>query len=103
MVEVCEDNVDSLVFLAEEVLDGHEDVVEGYVGCTGCGRVGCFDGFGFYAFAAFDDEDGETFVGLYAGYEVIAPCTVCYPSVPVSNHSETTERKGVGTHTSWFH
>lgn len=40
VVEVGEDNVDTLALLAEQVLDGDLDVVKGDVGGSGSGGVG---------------------------------------------------------------
>ena len=54
VVEVAEDDVDALVLLAEQVLDGDLDVVEGDVGGAGGGGVGGLDGLGLDALAARD-------------------------------------------------
>lgn len=79
VVEVAEDDVDALVLLAEQVLDGHLDVVKGDEAGAGGGRVGRLDGLGLDAVAAGDEEHAEGIGGADAGDEVVAPGAVCDP------------------------
>lgn len=71
VVEVAEDDVDALVLLAEEVLGGDLDVVEGDVGGAGGGGVRGLDGLRLDALAALDQEDAEALLGAHAGDEVV--------------------------------
>jgi len=57
VVEVAENDVDALVLLAEQVLDGDLDVVKGDVAGAGGGRVGRLDGLGLDALAAGDEAN----------------------------------------------
>lgn len=54
MVEVAENDMDTLVLLAQEVLDRDFDVVKGYVTSPGGGRVRGLDGLGLNAFASLN-------------------------------------------------
>lgn len=65
MVEVCENDIDSFVLNAEEILYRHLDIVESDVGGSRCSRVGGFDRGSFDAFASFDDNDGKALVYGY--------------------------------------
>ena len=79
MVKVGEDDVDALVLLAEEVLDGHLDVVKGDVCCASRGRVGGLDGLSLDTLAAFYEQNAEALVSLDAGDEVVTEDTVGDP------------------------
>lgn len=70
MVKVAQNHKQATVFGAEHVLRGDFDVVECDEACSGSGRVGGFDGFGFDAFAARDEEDSEATLGFAADGEV---------------------------------
>lgn len=79
VVEVAEDNVDTLVLLAEEVLGGNLDVVEGDIGSAGSRRVRSLDRLGLDALAALDQQHAQALVGLDADDEVVAENTVGDP------------------------
>lgn len=79
VVEVAEDDVDTLVLLAEEVLNGHLDVVKGDEGGAGGRRVRGLDGLGLDALAAGDEEDAEALAGVDGSDEVVAEDTVGDP------------------------
>lgn len=79
VVEVAEDDVDALVLLAEEVLDGHLDVVKGDVGGAGGGGVGRLDGLGLDAGAALNQQHAEGLAGADTDDEVVAEDTVGDP------------------------
>lgn len=79
VVEVAEDDVDALVLLAKEVLDGHLDVVKGDVGGAGGGGVGRLDGLGLDAGAALNQQHAEGLAGADADDEVVAEDTVGDP------------------------
>lgn len=79
VVEVGQDDIDALVLLAEQVLDGDLDVVEGDVRGTGGRGVGSLDGLGLDTLAALDDEHRKALVGLDARDEVIREDTVGDP------------------------
>lgn len=69
VIEVAEHDVDTGTFLSESVLDRDLDVLEGYVGGAGGGRVSCLDDFGFDTFTPFDEDDRETLVGFASNSE----------------------------------
>lgn len=71
--------MDALVLLAEEVLDGDLDVVEGDVGGAGGGRVRRLDGLRLDALAALDQEDAEALARVDARDEVVAEDAVRDP------------------------
>lgn len=79
VVEVAEDDVDALVLLAEEVLDGDLDVVKGDVGGAGGGRVRGLDGLRLDALGALDEEDAEALARVDAGDEVVGEDAVRDP------------------------
>lgn len=79
VVQVGHDDLETGVFGTENVSFGHFDVVEFYVGCSGCGGVGGFDEFGFDVGVAFDEEDGVAFVGFAGCDEVVAEDAVGDP------------------------
>lgn len=71
VVEIAEDHVDALVLLAQQVLDGDLDVVEGDVRGAGGGGVRRLDGLGLDALAALDEKDAEALVRPHARDEVV--------------------------------
>lgn len=79
VVEVAEDDVDALVLLAQQVLDGDFDVVKGDVGGAGGGGVGRLDGLGLDAGAALDEQHAEGLAGADADDEVVAEDAVGDP------------------------
>lgn len=79
VVQVGHDDLETGVFGTENVAFGDFDVVEFYVGCSGCCRVGGFDEFGFDVGVAFDEEDGVAFVGFAGCDEVVAEDAVGDP------------------------
>lgn len=79
VVEVAEDDVDTLVLLAEQVLHGDLDVVKGDVGGSGGGGVGGLDGLCLDALAALDQHDAEGLAGADTDDEVVAEDTVGDP------------------------
>lgn len=78
-VQVGHDDLETGVFGTENVSFGDFDVVEFYVGCSGCCGVGGFDEFGFDVGVAFDEEDGVAFVGFAGCDEVVAEDAVGDP------------------------
>lgn len=54
VVEVAKYHMHALVFLAQEILDGHFDVVERDVAGSSSSRVRCLDGLGLNAFTSLD-------------------------------------------------
>lgn len=78
-LQVGHDDLETGVFGTENVSFGDFDVVEFYVGCSGCCGVGGFDEFGFYVGVAFDEEDGVAFVGFAGCDEVVAEDAVGDP------------------------
>lgn len=79
VVEVAEDDVDALVLLAEQVLDGDLDVVKGDVGGSGGGGVRGLDGLGLDAFATLDENYTQGLAGADADDEVVAEDAVSDP------------------------
>lgn len=79
VVEVAEDDVDALVLLAEQVLDGDLDVVKGDIGGSCGGGVRGLDGFGLDALAALDEHYAEGLAGADADDEVVAEDAVGDP------------------------
>lgn len=79
VVKVAQDDVDALVLLAEEVLDGDLDVVKRDVGGTSGSRVRSLDGLRLNALAALDQEDAETLARVDARDEVVAEDAVRDP------------------------
>lgn len=79
VVQVGHDDLETGVFGTENVSFGDFDVVEFYVGCSGCCGVGGFDEFGFDVGVAFDEEDGVAFVGFAGCDEVVAEDAVGDP------------------------
>ena len=79
VVEVGQDDIDALVLLAEQVLDGNLDVVKGDVGGAGRRRVRGLDRLGLDALAALDEEHRQTLLGLDAGDKVVGEDTVGDP------------------------
>lgn len=79
VVEVAEDDVDALVLLAQEVLDGNLDIVKGDVAGSGGGRVGCLDGLGLDALAPLDENDTEALFCADTRHKVVAEGTVGDP------------------------
>ena len=79
VVKVAQDDVNALVLLTEEVLDGDLDVVKGNVRRTGGGRVRRLDGLRLNALAALDQEDTEALARVDARDEVVAKDTVRDP------------------------
>lgn len=79
VVQVGHDDLETGVFGTENVSFGDFDVVEFYVGCSGCGGVGGFDEFGFDVGVSFDEEDGVAFVGFAGCDEVVAEDAVGDP------------------------
>ena len=43
----------------------HPDVVEGYIGCAGSGRIGRLDSFGFDIVVSGNKYDGKAFLREY--------------------------------------
>lgn len=78
-LQVGHDDLETGVFGTENVAFGDFDVVEFYVGCSGCCGVGGFDEFGFDVGVAFDEEDGVAFVGFAGCDEVVAEDAVGDP------------------------
>lgn len=78
-VQVGHDDLETGVFGTENVSFGDFDVVEFYVGCSGCCGVGGFDEFGFDVGVSFDEEDGVAFVGFAGCDEVVAEDAVGDP------------------------
>lgn len=79
MVEVAQNDLDTLVLLAQHVLGGDLDVVECHESCTSCCRVRGLDLLGLNTLATLDKEDTQAFVGSGTCNEVIAPYTVGDP------------------------
>lgn len=79
VVQVGHDDLETGVFGTENVSFGDFDVVEFYVGCSGCCGVGGFDEFGFDVGVSFDEEDGVAFVGFAGCDEVVAEDAVGDP------------------------
>lgn len=78
-LQVGHDDLETGVFGTENVSFGDFDVVEFYVGCSGCCGVGGFDEFGFDVRVSFDEEDGVAFVGFAGCDEVVAEDAVGDP------------------------
>lgn len=79
MVEIAEDDVDALVLLAEQVLDGDLDVVEGDIRRPGSGGVRRLDGLCLDALAALDEQHAKPLLRPNTRDEVIAETTVRDP------------------------
>jgi len=79
VVEVAEDDVDTLVLLAEEILNGYLDVVVGNVGGSSGRGIGGLDGLGLDTLATLDEQHTEALVGLDAGNEIVGEDTVGDP------------------------
>lgn len=79
VVEVAHDDDEALVLLAQQVLDGHLDVLELHKGRRGGGRVGRLDGRRLDAFASRDQEHGEALGCPAAGDEVVGEHAVRDP------------------------
>lgn len=79
MVEVAENDVDTLVLFAEEVLDRDLDVVEGDIGGTCGGRVRCLDGLGRNTLATLDQEHAQVVAGADTSDEIVAESSVGDP------------------------
>lgn len=79
VVKVGENNIDTLVLLANEVFYGHLDVVVGDVRGAGDGGVGGLDELGLDALAALNEQDAEALVRLDAGDKVVGEDAVGDP------------------------
>lgn len=79
MVEVAQNNVDTLVLLAEQVLGRDLDVIKGDERRTGGSRVTSLDEFGLDALAALNEQDAQTFIRLHGRDEVVTEDTVGDP------------------------
>ena len=79
VVEVAQDHVDTLVLLAQQVLDGHLDVVKGDVGRAGRRGVRGLDGLGLDTLAALDEEHAQALAGVDADDEVVGEDAVGDP------------------------
>ena len=79
VVEVAQNDLDTLVLLAQHVLGGDLDVVECDKGCTSCCRVRGLDLLGLNTLTTLDKEDTQALVGSGTCNEVIAPYTVGDP------------------------
>jgi hypothetical protein len=71
MVEIAQDDMDTLVFLPEQILDGYFDIVKGDVGGTCCRRVRGLDGRRLDAFLSFDQEHTKPLSGSHASDKVV--------------------------------
>lgn len=79
MVEVAENNVNTLVLFAEKVLGGDLDVVKGDVGGTSGGRVRSLDGLGRNTLATLDQEHTQVLASANTSDEVVAEGSVGDP------------------------
>jgi hypothetical protein len=79
VVEVAENDLNSLVLLAQQILSGDLDVVECHKSCTSCCRVRGLDLLGLNTLATLDEEDTQALVGSGTCDEVVAPYTVGDP------------------------
>ena len=60
MVEVAQHDIDTRSLLAESVLNGNLDVVEGDICCSSCRGVRSLDRLGLDSGATLDEKDGES-------------------------------------------
>lgn len=79
MIEVAEDNVNTLVLFTQQIFDWDLDVVESDVGRSCRWRVGCLDGPGLDTFTSLDEYDAQTLLCLYSRDKIIAPNAVGDP------------------------
>ena len=79
VVKVAEDNVDTLVLLAEQVLNGNLDIVECDVGSAGSGRVRGLDGLGLDSFSAWDEDHAQVLACADTSDKVVGEAAVCNP------------------------
>lgn len=79
VVKVAEDNVDTLVLLAEQVLNWNLDIVKRDVGCAGSGRIGSLDRLGLDSFSARDKDHAQVLACADTSDKVIGEAAVCNP------------------------
>ena len=79
MVEIAQDDVDSFVLLAKQILHGDLDVVKSYVGSARGRGVRCLDGLRLDALTALNEEHTKALAGVDAGDEVVAEDAVGDP------------------------
>lgn len=79
MVEVAENDLNTLVLLAQHVLSRNLDVVERHVSCTSSSRVRGLNLLGLDTLTALDEEDTQALVCSSTSDEVIGPDTVGDP------------------------
>lgn len=79
MVEVAENDVDTLVLFTEEVLNRDLDVVKGDVCGASGGRVGGLDGLCRNPLTTLDQEHAQVVAGADTGDEVVAEGSVGDP------------------------
>lgn len=84
VVEVGHDDLEALVLLADEVLDGDFDVLEGHVGSTGAPDTLAVHSSGAHAtLLTLNQQDGDTVhafaASSHGGGEVVGPDTVGNP------------------------
>ena len=79
MVEVAENDVDTLVLLAKKVLDGHLYVVKGNISSTGGGGVRGLDGLGLNTFSSLNKQNAQGIARSHTSDKVVAEHTVGDP------------------------
>lgn len=79
MVEVAENDVDTLVLFTEKVLNGNLDIVKSDICGAGGGRVRGLNGLGGNTFTTLDQEHTKVVAGSDTGDEVVAERSVGDP------------------------
>lgn len=79
MVEVAENDMDTLVLLAKQVFNGNLDVIKGDVGGTSGRRVRGLDSLGLDTLATLNEQHAEALASVDTSDEVIAEDTVGDP------------------------
>lgn len=79
VVEIAQDDMDSLVLLPEQILDRDLDVIKSDIGSARGRGVRCLDGLGLDAFTTLDEEHTKALASVDAGNEIVAEDTVGDP------------------------
>lgn len=79
VVEVGQNDLETLVLLAEQVLDRNLDIVEGDESGTSGGRVGSLDLSSLDALSTGNEENGKTLLGANGGGEPVGEGSVGDP------------------------
>jgi hypothetical protein len=85
MIEIAQNDYQTLVLLAENVSAGHPDIVKGNERGASGRRIGRFDRLGCDAGTSLDEEHSQALGSTAGNGEVVAEMSIRDPSTHMNN------------------